>query len=248
MFSLANHSLPRPGSGRVPAIKSLVPAIAFAVSVSSTALAQTESEDAVERGARAFRSCIGCHSIEPGDHRTGPSLAGIVGRRAGSVEGFGRYSEALKESGVVWDRETLDAWLADPRALVPGTEMVFPGIHDARTRRDLIDYLASGSSAVDGNIDGTAHARTSDMPDLGQAPAANRVSTIRYCDDTYRVETDDGQTHVFWEFNLRFKTDSSRNGPPPGTPVLMSAGMMGDRAFVIFADPGDISPAVETSC
>jgi cytochrome c len=73
-----------------------------------------------ERGAREFRACIACHSLAPGQHLTGPSLANLFGRRAGTAPGFQRYSEALRRSGVVWDERSLDAWLADPARFVPG--------------------------------------------------------------------------------------------------------------------------------
>ena len=93
------------------------------------------------RGATRFQQCAACHSVEPGLHLTGPSLAAIWGRRAATVGGFGRYSTALKHAGVTWDAATLDRWLASPEALVPDTSMTFPGLGDARQRADLIAYL-----------------------------------------------------------------------------------------------------------
>ncbi|HXV23008.1 MAG TPA: c-type cytochrome [Alphaproteobacteria bacterium] len=72
------------------------------------------------KGERLFRACAACHTTEPGRHLTGPSLAGVFGRTAGTEEGFRRYSDALKSADLVWDETTLDAWLANPRALVPG--------------------------------------------------------------------------------------------------------------------------------
>jgi cytochrome c len=71
---------------------------------------------------------------------------------------------------------------------------------------------------------------------------------IRYCGDTYKVTTADGKTREFWERNLRFKTDSSEDGPEKGAPAIVGAGMMGDRADVIFASPEDISAYVEKKC
>ena len=94
-----------------------------------------------ERGARAFRACIACHSIEPGEQRTGPSLAGLWGRKAGSLEAFGRYSAPLQRSGIVWNEKTLDRFLADPMKTVPGTTMTYAGVEDPRERADLIAYL-----------------------------------------------------------------------------------------------------------
>lgn len=93
------------------------------------------------RGKREFLRCATCHAAEPAEHRNGPSLANVYGRAAGTVEGFGRYSDALKRAGVVWTEEALDAWLRNPKALVPGNTMIMAGIADARVRRDLIAYL-----------------------------------------------------------------------------------------------------------
>ena len=92
-------------------------------------------------GERAFRTrCASCHSVEPGQNRAGPSLAGVVGRKAGSVEGA-RYSPALKNSDVTWDAQSLDGFLADPRQAVPGTSMTMR-LTDAAQRAAIIAYLS----------------------------------------------------------------------------------------------------------
>jgi cytochrome c len=93
------------------------------------------------RGARAFSQCMACHSVEPERHLTGPSLSHVWGKKAASVESFMRYSDALKRSGLVWDEQTLDKWLTNPQAFVPGTSMTFPGVKDPAVRADLIAYL-----------------------------------------------------------------------------------------------------------
>jgi cytochrome c len=95
---------------------------------------------AQDAGRRAFVQCQACHSLKPGEHKTGPSLAGIVGRKAGAQPGYG-YSPALAKSGLVWDSATLDRFLARPVALVPGTKMVFAGIADPARRQQVIAYL-----------------------------------------------------------------------------------------------------------
>jgi cytochrome c len=74
-----------------------------------------------ETGAHVFRTCAACHTLEPGVHRTGPSLAGVFGREAGTAEGFHRYSEALRSADLVWSEDTLDPFLADRRASCPAT-------------------------------------------------------------------------------------------------------------------------------
>lgn len=117
----------------------------------------------VQEGAKVFRACAACHSLQPGRHMTGPSLAGLWERKAGTAAGFPRYSEALKSSGVTWSTETLDAWLADPRAFIPNSRMTFPGIADAKARADLIAYLQAASSgqAETGGGDGMMGDRAS---------------------------------------------------------------------------------------
>lgn len=199
-----------------------------------------------QEGAKAFRACAACHSLQPGRHMTGPSLAGLWERKAGTAEGFPRYSEALKSSGVTWNAQTLDAWLADPRAVIPNNRMTFAGIRDAKARADLIAYLqAAGSGQAETQGDGMV---SGEVPSLKQMTPDQQVTAIRYCGDTYSVTTGTGETQQFWERNLRFKTDSTADGPPKGKPALLGAGMMGDRASVIFADPSEISAFIEAKC
>jgi cytochrome c len=109
-------------------------------------LARAEAAGDAERGQRAFGQCAACHSLEPGRHLTGPSLARIWKRKAGTIEGFPRYSEALKKSGIVWDERTLDRWLKESQSMVPGNLMTFPDIREGRVRADLIAYLNDVSS------------------------------------------------------------------------------------------------------
>src|SRR4051812_33746260 len=78
---------------------------------------------------------------------TGPSLAFIIGREAGRLPSFRRYSPALKSSDVTWNEQTLDQWLADPSRLIPGNRLNFPGAKDAQVRADLIAFLKQAGSA-----------------------------------------------------------------------------------------------------
>jgi len=101
------------------------------------------------RGARVYQRCYACHSVDPQGTVTlqGPSLYRIVGRRAASVPGFA-YSPALTamgEAGLVWTEEQLDRFLADPEAMLPGNQMGFFGLTDARDRADVIAYLKDTS-------------------------------------------------------------------------------------------------------
>ena len=203
------------------------------------------------RGSRVFGQCAACHSVVPGEHMTGPSLAKIWEKRAGGVDGFSRYSEALKHADVVWTEATLDRWLVNPEKLLPGTSMTFSGIREAKDRQDLIAYLKAVSEgkapgAQQGGRGMTGMRR--EKLDLRKAPAGGLVTAITFCRDTYTVATADGKSQKIWEFNLRFKTDSSDAGPLPGKPVAVGAGMQGDRASVVFASPKEISEFIKPSC
>jgi cytochrome c len=210
-----------------------------------------QAEGDAQEGAKAFRACAACHSLTPGRHMTGPSLAGLWDRKAGTAAGFTRYSDALKSAGVTWNGESLDPWLADPSAFIPGNRMTFPGIRDAKARADLIAYLqqaSSGRATAQDDEGGMMGMMSGEAPSLKQLPPNQQVVAIRYCGDTYDVTTADGRTVPFWERNLRFKTDSSGDGPEEGKPALLPAGMMGDRASVIFSEPAEISARIESKC
>jgi cytochrome c len=113
----------------------------MALAVLACAAAPTLAAAAdVEAGKEEFKKCALCHTAEPGKNKIGPSLFGVIGRKAGSVENF-NYSEAMKKYDHTWDPETLDKYLADPRAVVPNTKMIFPGIKDEQQRQDVIAYL-----------------------------------------------------------------------------------------------------------
>ena len=101
-----------------------------------------------ERGKQTFRFCAFCHSLKPREIRAGPPLTGLFGRKAGSVNGF-RYSQALKKSTVVWDEQTLDAWLANPWKFIPGNRMRFRGFKSPEVRANVIVYLKQATRQVD---------------------------------------------------------------------------------------------------
>jgi len=205
--------------------------------------APAQAEGDSVRGARAFGLCAACHALEPGRHMTGPSLGEIWGRKAGTAPGFARFSPALRDSGLVWNERTLDAWLVNPAKAVPGNYMQFGGITDARARADLIAFLRAADEGK-----APAARRAPRLPDLKGAPRSSLVSRLRRCGDTYFVTNGEGKTLPFWEFNLRFKTDSSASGPAPGRPVLVSQGMQGDRAQVVFARLEEISTFIREDC
>jgi cytochrome c len=172
---------------------------------------------------------------------TGPSLAHIWNRKAGSVEGFLRYSDPLKRADVFWNEATLDKWLANPEKFIPGTSMTFPGLKENQARQDVVAYLKAVS-------EGKAREAPRNKLDLRKAPPEGQVTAIRHCGDTYTVDTADGKSQKIWEFNLRLKTDTSNLGPVPGKPVVVGAGMQGDRASIVFASPREISESIKQSC
>lgn len=94
-----------------------------------------------EAGERAFKKhCATCHTVEAGKNRVGPSLHGVIGRKAGQVEGF-KYSDANSKSGVVLDEKFLETYLTDPKAAMPGNKMVFNGVKNEQERKAVIEYL-----------------------------------------------------------------------------------------------------------
>lgn len=194
------------------------------------------------RGAAAFGACAACHSLEPGRNLTGPSLAGIWGRKAGSLESFARYSPVVKKSGIVWNAQTLDGWLRNPQATLPGNYMGFPGLPDNGVRSDLIAFLEAASEGK------APLPKAPALADLKKAPGNALIASLRHCRDTYFVTNAKGDTLPYWEFNLRFKTDSSTTGPAPGRPVMVGQGMQGDRAQIVFSTPGDISRFIREEC
>jgi cytochrome c len=225
-----------------------------AIAFQSPALAQPG--DAI-RGQRDFRACAPCHSLEPERNMTGPSLANLWGRKAGSIRSFDRYSDALKSSGIIWDDRALDGWLTDPQRMVPDNDMPFEGIKDDRVRADLLAFLKDATkpgavpqqTAQQGGMKGMGGMMGGGPdPNLKKLEPGIHVKAITYCRDTYRVTTADGKTRAFWERNLRFRTDSSKDGPEKGSPAIMPAGMMGDRASVIFSGPEEITKMIEPRC
>jgi cytochrome c len=96
------------------------------------------------RGEAGFQECAACHKLDAGVNGLGPSLHGIFERKAGELSDF-RYSPALKRSGIVWSPQTLEAYLTDPQALVPGNRMPYAGMADPQGRADLIAYLVKVS-------------------------------------------------------------------------------------------------------
>ncbi len=126
-------------------------AVGFAVVGAVFQLSPAHAAGNVESGEKVFRKCSGCHTVELGKHRVGPSLAGVIGRTAGTAAGY-KYSKSMRaygDSGIVWNEQTLDIYLTNPRQVVKGTKMSFPGLKSPEQRADLIAYLEKVSTHLD---------------------------------------------------------------------------------------------------
>jgi nitrite reductase (NO-forming) len=145
-------------------------------------------------GRLVFRKCQACHSMEPGKTLLGPSLAGILGRKAGADANY-NYSPAMKQANVVWDAKSLDAYLADPQKVVPGNKMPFPGLKTEQDRADVIAFFAGAgggaqaAAAASGNVAAPAReapsspSRAAPQPQPNQAPQPAPSAGVTYVPD-----------------------------------------------------------------
>jgi cytochrome c len=107
--------------------------------------AGTARADDADAGKKVFNQCRACHVLDDKTNRVGPHLGGVIGRKAGSVEGFS-YSEAMKNSGITWDDESLEKYLKDPKGAIPGNKMAFAGVKKDDDLKNLIAYLKEETS------------------------------------------------------------------------------------------------------
>lgn len=128
---------------RAPIIAAAAFATLAALPLTAPLSAQSAAPADLARGKTQFARCQSCHTIDAGGpKRIGPNLNGIIGKTAGKQPGF-RYTPAMTKSGIKWTPEQLDAFIAKPRAVVPGTSMVFAGIADPAARKALVAYIAA---------------------------------------------------------------------------------------------------------
>lgn len=118
-------------------IRSVLAALLLTGAVAGPALAEGDPAN----GEKVFRRCMACHVVDAETNRLGPYLLGVYGRDAGAVDGY-QYSKGLAEADFVWDEETLDPWLEDPKGYIPGTKMVLK-LSKPEDRADVIAYLKS---------------------------------------------------------------------------------------------------------
>jgi cytochrome c len=129
---------------RTHATLNLITPLGFALLAMSTSAHAADADPEL-----AFNNhCRECHSAVKDDNRLGPTLYGVVGRKAGAVATFGGYSPGLRGSGITWTPALLDQWIADPNQVVSGNNMAppFPGVPDAAERKEIIAYLKSDTS------------------------------------------------------------------------------------------------------
>ena len=124
--------------------------VMIALAVLAIAAAGNGWAQDVEKGQNSFKKCLPCHRIGPdAKNLVGPELNGLDGRKSGTVEGF-NYSDANKNSGIVWDEAKFKEYIKDPRGVVPGTKMIFAGIKNEQEINDLWAYLKQFDA--EGNI------------------------------------------------------------------------------------------------
>src|SRR5215813_13307751 len=136
-------------------------------------------------GRQVFRKCQACHSLEPGKNMLGPSLADLIGRKAGSEVGY-NYSTAMKQANITWDTKTLDAYLADPPKTVPGNKMPFPGLKTDHDRADIIAFLAASAGpqgATAAQQSGAVPSAQLPSPPPAQAPQSTPGPSVSYVPD-----------------------------------------------------------------
>lgn len=120
---------------------------AVALAILLGGVTTTSADGDPTNGEKIFKKCKQCHTLEVGKKKIGPSLAGVIGRQAGTVEGF-KYSKSMiefGEAGNSWDAALLDTYLTKPRDLVKKTKMTFPGLKKEEDRADVIAYLTQFS-------------------------------------------------------------------------------------------------------
>lgn len=141
-YPCQNQPVPRPKEPHMLRVAPLLRVSLSALAILGVAagLSAAQAAGNPEDGRKSFAKCRACHQLEAGKNTVGPSLAGLFGRKSGTVAGF-KYSDAIKAKAVTWDESTIAAYIADPKGYIPGNKMVFPGIKKESEIADLIAYL-----------------------------------------------------------------------------------------------------------
>jgi len=203
-------------------------------------------------GAALYSTCYYCHSLKPNVHLTGPSLAGLWGKKAGKVKGYELYSDSLKKSDMIWNEKTLAEWIHEPQKVAPGTGMPDVKIGDDNIQ-PLVGFLKIALSKggyekvikeklVSENIANGQLPKYSRVPDK-----TSQVKAIESCSQIYSIEFADGSVKKIWKFNLAFKVMAGDLAPMEELPVIVPTGSMGDRFEIVFHSLKELSTVV-TEC
>lgn len=119
----------------------MMAAVVTSVTVSTPSLAAD-----IKAGEKVFKKCKACHVVDAEKNKTGPHLLNIMGRKAGTLESYTKYSKAMVAADVIWDETTLDAYLEKPKKYIKGTKMAFAGLRKEKDRVNVIAYLKSFSN------------------------------------------------------------------------------------------------------
>lgn len=114
------------------------------LAISNNAMAEAD----IAKGEKVFKKCVACHTLDEGKNKVGPSLYGVFGRTAGTLEGY-KYSKAMMKSDIVWDDQNMDEYLKKPRKFLKGTKMAFAGLKKDGQRADLIAFLKEKSAPAE---------------------------------------------------------------------------------------------------
>jgi len=167
-------------------------------------------------GRQVYRKCQACHSLDAGKNMLGPSLAGVVGRKAGTQAGYS-YSPAMKGSGLTWDVATLSNYLAAPQKVVPGNKMPFPGLKTDHDRVDVIAYLASAGGGAAG---AAAPAQAKPAAPAGQSAPAVQAKVAAGAGEK-AAEPASGSTEVTYVSDAKY---TLRTGIAEGQMVYIGVG------------------------
>lgn len=127
-------------------MRSLTKTMMMAVVATSVAVSTPSLAADIKAGEKVFKKCKACHVVDAEKNKTGPHLLNIMGRKAGTLESYTKYSKAMVAADVIWDETTLDAYLEKPKKYIKGTKMAFAGLRKEKDRVNVIAYLKSFSN------------------------------------------------------------------------------------------------------
>ena len=127
-------------------MRSLTKTMMMAAVVTSVAVSTPSLAADIKAGEKVFKKCKACHVVDAEKNKTGPHLVNIMGRKAGTLESYTKYSKAMVAADVIWDETTLDAYLEKPKKYIKGTKRAFAGLRKEKDRVNVIAYLKSFSN------------------------------------------------------------------------------------------------------